>query len=552
MSSAQVWSGVTQGLANVQQYRSEKPLRDARLAEAKMNQELSREKLAEFRDAKPLRQSRQDLAIAQAQEDLKVMQATALKTDTYAAFDKYEENKDIKYLNNFLQSAKKNPVGQKVYQNTVRVDPLTRTPKNEAMLAQRGITDIDGYFTDPSVANFVVATDPAGNQHLLDVDNMYIQSGYTAYASNRATTAMQARSQKQQLAKTGMLYKDMDSTMRTANILKDQLKITLPEALDMLKKGSTKAGSSSIERIADKLREDNPGMTYAESIEKATQMTKKSSGSTLERETAAVMKENPGMSREEAMAAAKERIQPSTSAEKNLDASDEVTVQLNEAAGGDFFAADMSSRETRRKVGPLITKLEKLTGSSLSNEDKRMARNFRELTHLGDISSELTDEQTGVFDNLLHGVKQYLSDNVTGVAATTAYETIRNAVRHDLFGATLPAGEIRAFNKSMGSLGKQTGPVLKQLQMSMHGVKSKLQTIYDMNDERIAQYYLGSSLEDIDRVIERIDQRIREVSNVDSKPLSHKDVQQPVGNFQSQSPEEQTKTLNAIFDGSNF
>jgi len=85
----------------------------------------------------------------------------------------------------------------------------------------------------------------------------------------------------------------------------------------------------------------------------------------------------------------------------------------------------------------------------------------------------------------------------------------------------------------------------------MQTVKSKMQSVYDMNDERIAQYYLGSSLEDIDLVIEKLDQRIRQVSNIDSKPLSYKDVPQ-VGDFQTKSPEEKKQSFDELFKGSNL
>jgi len=505
--SAAIGLGIAKAGANIQQYNREQPEREARRAEAKARQA----KAEEFVGNKELRKSKSDLALEQAQADLRIIQTDNLRKTTFSAFDNYEASGEVRHLKNFLTDAKSNPQGARMYGNMVTVDALTRTPEVEAQLAQQGVTDIDGLFDSPEdLNNFVLATGPDGTQTVMKLDSIYQGSGYTKYASKEALAAMKTRQIREQLSKFGIAYKDMDNMTRAAAMIKEEMKIPLHEAIRLLTdaKASGRAkGGSTVERTAMEIMEAE-GIPYLEAIDKA--VLKLSSGNAQSRESKQQQMNNPGLSHEDAMSKAKGITQSNTSKQKNIESAKIVTERLDAKAGNgkSFYDMDMSDPANRRAVTNDIAELETLLGVEFSQSDKIAARKHMKVLDLAGKAGELTEEETGLFDNMLHGVKQYITDNVDGVEATTAYETIRNAVRHDLFGATLPDGEIRAFNRSLGGLGKQLGPILQQLKGTMETIKGELEAIASTNNEAISHYYLGASTEKISDAIHGIDQRI--------------------------------------------
>ena len=472
MATAARYAGVTAGLSQLQDIERDRPARDARLKEARASQQTAEAKRDEYLQGAPSRKKQQDLEVEQLQNQVRTEQSTRLKGQTYGAFNRYEADGSTKHLNNFLGEAKANPAGQNIWGNWSRFDPLTRTSESEAMLTQAGITEIDEFFSDPElVKGMVMATDREGQHVLVDMDKLYMGTGYTQHmteqelASTQQRMAIQNLMQGQRSADTNLIHEIAEN---------EGMSIYEAATAYYQMKNTGKTVGSAVERVAEQLREDNPDMGYLESLQQA--------------------------------AAAKS---PPTAAQKDLGASDEVRAQLDEVTEGDFFAADMNDPTTRRKVGPLITKLEKLTDKPLSTEDKRTARQLRSLTQLGGAAgTEITDAEAGPIDSVLRSLKKYMSNDVKGLEGAAAYETFRNVFRNALYGASLTATETAAFTAAAGSLKQQTGPVLQQLVVQMNDVKQQLQSIYAMNDEQVAYYYLGSSLEDIDGMVAAIEERV--------------------------------------------
>lgn len=514
MASAYQGAGIAAGAANVQDYVLQKPERDARRAEALARQKEAEMGLQEYQQNAPLRAAQSDLALQQAQEELRKLQAGSLQDKTFTAFSRYNADNDTRHINNFLQEAKRNPLGNRLYSDWSRWDSVPRTPETEAMLANAGVKDIDGYFdSGEKTRNFVLATKTDGSQQLLDLDKIYAMSGFTKHMQASELESFKNRQLKKQLEDAGVPYSELTQTERLARAVAKEQGIPLHEAVKLVTERGSKAAGSMLERAASRIMQENPGTNWQDAMRQAVELTRTAQGSELERETKRVMEENPELPREQAMAQAKKNLETATSKQKDLSAADEARNQIDELAGGDFFAADMNDPMLRRKIGRKITELEALTGSSMTTEDRRLAREVRELTALGATAgSELTPEATGLLDNLLGTVKTYVSDNVDNVAARSSYETFRNTLRNALYGATLTEAEIQAFNAAVGTLGKQAGPVLGQLRTQMTQLKSRLQSIYDFNDEYIAQYYLGTGLEDLDKAIAEMDRRIGLIS----------------------------------------
>ena len=477
MPSAQTYAGITQGIANTQQYIRETPEREARLAEAQSRQKLSQLKLDEYQQQAPIRQEKADIELERLQSALSDERKSRLKNETFSAFDSYEGDGDTRHLNNFLTSAKANSAGSNIWNKWVRFDPMVRSQETEAMLGQAGITDIEGYFNDPELAKSkVLATDARGAHSLIDMNKLYQASGYLRHASARSIEALTKRA-----------------------------------SLDNLLKGVQTADTNFIGKILD----ENPGMKPLEAIKKyyAAKNTGKVSGSAIERTAAELRAKDPNLSFEQSMEQAAKISASPGGAEKNVEFTGEVRERVHKAAGGDFYSADLSDPNVRTKVGEQITALEQASKSEMTTEDRRLARKYRALTGLGEsVGEELTAEQTGLIDSTLHSFKQYFTDNVEGVEATSAYATFRNFARNALMGATLTPAEIKSYNQAAGTLGQQLGPVLAKFKVQMQDIKARFQSIYDMNDPMIAQYYLGTDRDHIDSVIEGIDQRLEAIS----------------------------------------
>jgi hypothetical protein len=531
MSDAHMYAGITKGLVQTQEYIRDTDNRNARRAEAKARQKQAEE----FVNNAELRKTKSELELEATKAQLTKLNNQTLRDNTYSAFRRYEGDKDVRHINSFLADAKNNPAGQRMYGELARVDKLTRSPQTEAMLSRAGIQDINGYFNDPDKnGNFLLGTGKDGNQKLINLDNVYAASGFTKVMQADQLESMRMRNQAMQLQSTGMTYDKMGTTLQAAHMIKDELGIPLNEALQKVRAGNA-AGGSAIERLAKTIQEENPSMSWVDAVKKAGETMR--AGSSQEREADKLMKENPGMTREEAMNQGRKNTQPNTSVNKNLEQAEGAREKLDEIAGGDFLSADMNDPKVRSAAGRHVTALEKLTGKSLSNQDKRVVRDMRELTHLGKTAGEeIGEEETGLIDNMFNNFKKYMSNEVDTVVGTSAYETFRNSIRHALYGATLSQGEIAAFNAAAGNLGQQAGPVLQQLATQLSTVKGQLQSVYDTNDEYVAKYYLGSSLEEIDQVIEQIEKRI-ELTNVDS-----------VGEVQTKPPGER-RSLDDIFGG---
>jgi hypothetical protein len=214
------------------------------------------------------------------------------------------------------------------------------------------------------------------------------------------------------------------------------------------------------------------------------------------------------------------RREARTSAQKDIEAAEGFRGELDQLAGGDFFSADINDPAFRRKAAPSILAIEKTTGKSLSTEEKRLAREIRNLTTLGKTAGEgLTAAETGPLDYMLKNVRKYVSDEVGGTEGTSAYETFRNVLRNALYGASLTKTEVDSFTRAAGSLAQQTGPVLQGLRTQMQTLRDQLSGIYDANDPYVSQYYLGMDVERLDKTLEALDERLDMFKSYDGAKL---------------------------------
>lgn len=500
---AQIGAGIAKGAAGIEE-------RTSRLQEARNRRDLSQLKLQDYQQQAPVRESQQELEMQQLKNQLRQSQSTGMQQMTYNAFTAFDSDGATRHLNNFLRQAKQNPMGAKMFNDVVRYDDVTNTPENVNRLKQLGITDIDGFFEDPRKAgNYVLATGVSGEQKLVDMDKVYASTGYARTMEQQKLKDLETRALINQRMRSGETKSNITARERVAKQMAEKLDIPFHEAYQKLGEGSARTGSTETERLATRLREDNPDLSYIDSMDEALSM--KRAGSSMEREASRIADEEKRDYNEvfEELKTEKAR----TTAQKSFEEVQTVKDQLDKDFGGDFLSADLSDAKQRSKAGRLIARIEK--DFPLKPKERAVITEIRQLAGLAAVAGEeITDAEAGPLDSIFRDVRKYISNEVTGIKGTAAYEAFRNTMKHALFGATQSAGEMKSFQKAAGSLVEQLGPVLVKFRTQIEELKTKLNSVYDLGDDYVAKFHLGMDRDKIAQVINALDERIEMLDTV--------------------------------------
>lgn len=197
---------------------------------------------------------------------------------------------------------------------------------------------------------------------------------------------------------------------------------------------------------------------------------------------------------------------------------DESLFKMVDSVGGDqeWFNMDFSKEENRILVARDFRKYKALGGIDISDKQKTDIVNLSKLVSLaGTVGDKLTPKVTGIYDTFLRDIRKYISDNVDEVdkvSAQSAYEAFRSMFRHAIAGTALTDNEIELFNDAYGKISFQYPQVAAQFMIMLDEVKSKLQTIAQLEDPYLAHYYLGSKMNNVNGIIDSINQRIELIS----------------------------------------
>jgi len=467
---ANIGLGIASGAKQAFDENRDRPFREARLAEAKLRADKSRMELQEFTRQAPLRQEQENTELLRLQDEARRLQQDSLFRDTIDAFRTYDADKNAKHLNQFISRAKRNPIGQRFYGEFARVDDLQNTPEHQMLLKQAGYPNPAYVFQAESgdKPNLVVATTTDGTQYIVDMDKLYAATGYLDYMQDQELTSMTRRAQIDRLLRQGV------------------------------------GPQTELERAAQAVRDEQPGLSEEEVFTLARRRLGR--GSELER-TAAGVQLGTAMPTEESFDTAKKLTESRPTSTKETEAIADLRDKYTSIVGADPTA--LRDPAVRAQAGRVITDLERVTGSKLSTEDKRVARDIRELLSLGKtVADELTADEAGLVDRALLAFKKYFSNETEGLDATSAYEAFRNVYRNALYGATVTGGEARAFEAAIGSLSQQEGPVLQQFKTQLQQLRTNLESIIQLNDPDIASYYLGTDLDNADNIVRAFDERI--------------------------------------------
>ena len=469
-------AGIAEGAAKAAAYNDMQPERQARLREAQSRQQKAQIELDEFQQNAPMRQTQEQLQLQQTQAEVQKMQAQLARDQAYQAFRMYNEVGDTKVLNNLLNNWTNNPMAKSIMGSVVRVDPVTE--QDADTLRRIGVTDIQGYLSN-NPGDLVKVTNADGSQQLIDMQQVYAGTGYTQFMDDQ----------------------ELERRARRALIT------------SRMRQGTTHERLSAEERIAQHFMEQDPNLTWIDAYRKVTELKNGGNRGTTETERLAkkIQADAAAQGEEiddiEATDRALKLSKP-TSKQKDLGAAEEAKTALDEAFDGDYFGADMSDPAQRRKAEPYVRRIEQLSDAKLPLATQKRLTEIRQLITLGKAGAELTAAETGPIDSLLRDAKKYISDDVQGTAATSAYEAYRNLVRNALFGASLTNNETAAFNKAFGTLGEQTGPVLTKLRTQTQMLKDELEGIYYQGDEHVTKFRTGMDMDKLTEVLYQLDERL--------------------------------------------
>lgn len=507
------------------------PFRTARLREAQARAKMSEEQLQTYQQDAPVRDAARDTKVAALTAQLYQTNAALAKQQTYDSFTRYNADGDPKHLNQWLEQSKSNPVAKNLTSDMARMDRLSRTPETEKLVRAAGITDIDGFFSDPNLTkNFVVGTMANGGQQLVDMNRMYAVTGYAQQVTDKQLQDLTKNAavigQLRQGANLRGIQADSAIVSQVAEATgmgrADVYKMLQPDpvaGLDYVPKTAraSSGGGSAIERIAAQLRQADPEMTLRDSLQQAVALTSRQrggqgGGTNESRFIQDYQANNPDATYEEALAAYRttgkdERTAP----QKNIEYAEQAATELDEAFGGDFLNADLNNLtpEQTRVVNKNINRIEQVGGLELSAEEKKNARTIRKLiSTAGTAATKLTDDQTGLIDSTLRQVKSYVSNNVPGKDGTIAYENLRALGRNALFGSQVSSADYKAFNKAVASLGEQTGPVLASMKQQLQLMRDDIAAAADLGDPYVAKVRYGTTLEGLDKIVNGLDERI--------------------------------------------
>ena len=558
MSSAQTWSGVTQGLNQVSKDMSTADLRKAQLSEAKNKQQQSQAELQEFQQGAPGRQRTDELQLQQLEAQTRSMNQQSLSSMTNSALDRFNSDGSTRHLNTWLQDAKKNPVGANLYGEVSRYDNLVKTESNDKLLRQAGYNPEDVYGNSEVSEDLIVVTTNTGEQNLLPKEAMYVATGYNNYLDDKQLATMERKGRINQLLRSGQSHKKVTMQERVAKSLIDEGRASnIAEAYELIKQidtGDNKVVTSTeerqVERIVQEARNAGQPVSQLEALDQYYQSRRQGTGVTNEeRFVQDYLGNNEGSGREEATSAYRNLAKTTT--QKEVTDVRELRTGLDEMNWLDSKPSDMKGTERAKVYRDYISPLEDLRKFKLSTEDKRTIRNLRDLTALGGTAgSELTPDETGLLDNTLNSFKKYMFNEVGGKKATSSYETFRNLFRNALYGSSLTGPEIAAFNKAAGTLGQKFQPVMQQLQVQMETIKVNLESIRDLNDPDIAHYYTGQSIEEIDDAIAAIEDRMTNPNLRINKAIKGREVkvQKVQQNAEPTAPDINGAEKNKVFD----
>ncbi|MDX9738852.1 MAG: hypothetical protein RBT33_00850 [Candidatus Dojkabacteria bacterium] len=185
------------------------------------------------------------------------------------------------------------------------------------------------------------------------------------------------------------------------------------------------------------------------------------------------------------------------------------------------------------EIYPLIS----ATKTKLSATDRKEIGKFERMATDFGKASKLNDQDVGLLNSLFTDIDQFISGSKSN-EAKAAYSQVMTGVRNSLYGATLPAAEMRDFSRAYGSLYMADKAVAVKLKTAIEGQLSELQALKrSIGHPIIGHFMLGAAEQKFKNTLKAMD--TKNTSNV-VKPSKG----EVVGNNNNKNPREGTRAIN--------
>jgi hypothetical protein len=428
------------------------------------------------------------------------------KQKSFRAWERFDQDGDFRHINTMIADLNKS--GSKIYANVARVDPITAMDIPELEKLGVDVNFATGQIIgDPVLGRtFVKVTQIDGTVSYRNMDVIKGLSGYNDYASAKELARQEEALIREQLMALGYkgdqlsldAYRRAKAEMPPNRSLQDQeFQDAITKHYDELKKLERYRAPYSGSRGGFGTGEERYAIRYVE-------------------EVLGLQPGDPGY--DEAVLQAQDdysddRRRPALM--RKLENVDTVEDELLETGFLDMDISRMSETE-RAQFERKIRRIEQAGGAELTIGQKKELSQIRQLASLGELSSDLTDDQVGIIDRMLRTVKKYVSDDPADIDKESAYLAFRNVLIRAFAGSQQSAHENTRFIEAAGSLKQQRGPVLAQLRTQMEAVKDAYESIVELNNPFVIKWRTGQTAEKLYDAIEALDDRIKMIEAVES------------------------------------
>jgi hypothetical protein len=209
-----------------------------------------------------------------------------------------------------------------------------------------------------------------------------------------------------------------------------------------------------------------------------------------------------------------------TSKQKNLKSAEEAQNELakmpffNQKEGEPEVTRKDLTREEELNIESKVRMLEESGDQKLDAPTRKALMQIKELAHLGGKAADMTEDETGFWDNFIFRARKYFTDTTTGIESTSAFAEYSNLNRHALFGSVLPAAEITSHIQSFGSVGLQQGPILEHLRGSVEKLKNNYETLSLLNNPLVFEWRTGMTATALQHTIDKLERQLYEIDIV--------------------------------------
>ena len=431
------------------------------------------------------------------EQQLHDMKMKAIQHDTFTALNNFFDSAgDPRSLNQFLQDYKDDPAVQTAFNGAVKVEPINyKSPEDQDLLKQAGLSQEeldaadgtkDGQIDwDKLNARYTKVITKDGETRLVDMLHIAAATGYNRYVSDQ---------QIEKLIKLAQLQKAQQGPAPTSLERNAQ---AYGEAKKRIEAGTASEADKALVR---KFEAESRGPAEPAPIRTAKEVAAAK---------ARIEAGNPQPGDAEIVKFGAKELGGVDAGKESL-----VTQARTQWQAKEFDNLSQKELQKNPEARQLVNQIE--LAHPISAPMQKELTDLNAMIALSKEAGQLSETQTGLLDSVTSNAASYVNNSVKDKTAKSAYMALINQFRHNLFGSALTTGELQAFAKAYATDKQKIGPVLSGLRSALIQIKSKLQTISDLNDPAVIKFRTGKSVEDIQKALQGVEERISYYNKIEA------------------------------------